>query len=359
MKFNQNNLSKVVFIININVNKRKTMNKKLLTTSALAGVVALAGTSFAELKIGGNLEYTYNAASSTSTIKSTNGQGFEENISISNSKDTDFGTLSYGFNLENGATEGPNLTLTNGDTTFQIGADSFANLSTSVIPNTGEAYQTVAGNVNGLAYKTAFDMGAGDGPGRKNGIGYALAQKVAGGSLSVRYVANTDQDNVSSAGDVGRTGGSSTRVIYSGSLGVEGLNVMAGWAQDDATGAKTQKGKAKTFGAAYNFGQITVGAQRKNYEPLDTVAAQDEYKVNEFGIGFAASDNLTLSVVHITTDGDKDGTDFANKEKITGVGIGYNLGGIAVELSYADVQDAGGVSGSDGDAFQFRTVQKF
>jgi len=235
--------------------------------------------------------------------------------------------------------------LTNGDTTFQIGADSFANLSTSVIPNTGEAYQTVAGNVSGLAYKTAFDMGAGDGPARKNAIGYALAQKVAGGSLSVRYVGNTDQDNASSAGDVGRDGGSSTRVIYSGSLGVEGLNVMAGWAEDEATGSKTQKGKAKTFGAAYNFGQITVGAQRKNYEPLDTAVAQDEYKVNEFGIGFAASDNLTLSVVHITTDGDSNGTDFANKEKITGVGIGYNLGGIAVELSYADVQDAGGASG--------------
>jgi len=335
------------------------MNKKLLTTSALAGVVALAGSSFAELKIGGNLEYTYNAASSTTAATSTNGQGFEENISISNSKETDFGTLSYGFNLENGSTEGPNLTLTAGDTTFQIGADSFANLSTSVIPNTGEAYQTVAGNITGLAYKTAFDMGAGDGPARKNGIGYALAQKVAGGSLSIRYVGNTDQDNASSAGDVGRQGGSSTRVMYSGSLGIEGLNVLAGWAQDDTTNTSTAKGKAKTFGASYNFGQFTVGAQRKNYEPLDTIAAQDEYKTTELGIGFAASDNLTVSLVHITTDGDTNGTDFAEKEKITGIGVGYNLGGIAVELSYADVSDAGGTKGSDGEAFQFRTVQKF
>ena len=340
------------------------MNKKLLTTSALAGIVALSGASFAETKVGGNLEYTYNAASAVTSLASANGSGFEENISISSSKDTDFGKLSFGFNLEGTSslgTEGANLTLkTEGGTTIQIGADSAPNLSQSVIPNTGEAYQTVAGNVDSLAYKTSFNLGAGGTNLRKNGIGLHVGQDVAGGNLSVRYVPNSDNDLISGAGDQSQTGRSSTRVLYTGSLGVEGLKVMAGWAQDDAADANTAKGKAKTLGVAYNFGQITVGAQRKNYEPTAaTAAAQDEFKTNEFGIGFAASDNLTLSLVHIVTDGDNNGTDFASKEKITGVGIGYNLGGIAVELSYADVSDAGGSSGSDGEAFQFRTIQKF
>ena len=336
------------------------MNKKLLTTSALAGIVALTGTSFAETKIGGNLEYTYNAASAVTSLASANGSGFEENISISSSKDTDFGKLSYGFNLENGSTEAPNLTLkTESGTTIQIGADSAPNLSQSVIPNTGEAYQTIAGNVGDLAYEVGFDMGAGQGVTRKNAVGLHIGQNVAGGNLSVRYVPNTDNDNASAAGDVGQSGTSTTRVLYTGSLGVEGLKVLAGWVQDEASAANTAKGKGRTFGAAYNFGQVTVGAQRKNWEPTAATASQSEYKVNEFGIGFAASDSLTLSLVHIVTDGDNSGTDFASKEKITGVGIGYNLGGIAVELSYADVSDAGGTSGSDGEAFQFRTVQKF
>ena len=339
------------------------MNKKLLTTSALAGIVALTGTSFAETKIGGNLEYTYNAASAVTSLASANGSGFEENISISSSKDTDFGKLSYGFTLEGTSslgTEGANLTLKTADgTTIQIGADSAPNLSQSVIPNTGEAYQTIAGNVGDLAYEVGFDMGAGQGVIRKNAIGLHIGQDVAGGNLSVRYVPNTDNDNASAAGDVSQGGTSSTRVLYTGSLGVEGLKVMAGWVQDDASNANTAKGKGTTFGAAYNFGQVTVGAQRRNWEPTAATASQSEYKVNEFGIGFAASDSLTLSLVHIVTDGDNSGTDFASKEKITGVGIGYNLGGIAVELSYADVSDAGGTSGSDGEAFQFRTVQKF
>ena len=160
------------------------MNKKLLTTSALAGIVALTGTSFAETKVGGNLEYTYNAASATSKAASANGSGFEENINISSSKETDFGTLSYGFTIENAATEGANLTLkTESGTTIKIGADSAPNLSQSVIPNTGEGYQTIAGNVGTLAYEVGFDMGAGEGVIRKNAIGLHIGQDVAGGNL--------------------------------------------------------------------------------------------------------------------------------------------------------------------------------
>ena len=52
------------------------MNKKLLTTSALAGVVALAGSAFAETKVSGNLEYVFNSASATSAAASSQGQGF-------------------------------------------------------------------------------------------------------------------------------------------------------------------------------------------------------------------------------------------------------------------------------------------
>ena len=339
------------------------MNKKLLTTSALAGVVALAGSAFAETKVSGNLEYVYNATSATTSLASANGSGFEENIKISNSRDTDFGTFSYGFNLENAGTEAPHMQLVAGDTTIQIGADAFANLSQTVVPNTGEAYQTVASGIGDLHYEIAFDMGAGDTSGigvqRKNGIGLGIAQKVAGGTVAARYVPNTAQANTNTAGGTAQSGTSSMMAQYKGSLGVEGLTVMAGYAKDEAYGANKADGKAKTFGAAYTMGALTVGAQRKVYEDVNTVAAQSEYKANEFGIGYVVNDNLTLSINHIVTDGDYQGTALANKEKITGIGIGYNLGGIALELTYADVSDVAGVAGSDGEAFQLKTVQAF
>ena len=338
------------------------MNKKLLTTSALAGVVALAGSAFAETKVSGNLEYVLNSASATSAAASSNGQGFEDNIQISNSKDTDFGKFSYGFRLENASTEGAHMTLTAGDTTVQIGADSFSNLSATVVPNTGESFQTVVAGIGTVSYETSFDMGASDsgsGVARKNAIGLGIAQKMAGGALSVRYVPNTAQANTTNPGTTDNSGTSSIQANYKGSLGVEGLNVMVGYAKDDSFGANTQDGKATTFGAAYTVNGITVGAQRRNYEDVNTAAAQSEYETNEFGIGFAVNDNMSIALQHIVTDGDNAGTNYASKEKITGVGIGYNLGGIAIELSYADVSDANGTSGSDGEAFQLKTVQAF
>jgi hypothetical protein len=337
------------------------MNKKLLTTSALAGVVALAGSAFAETKVSGNLEYVFNSASATTAAASSQGQGFEDNIQISSSKDTDFGKLSYGFRLENASTEGAHLTLTNENTTVQIGADSFTNLSATVVPNTGEAFQTIIQGVGAVAYEIAYDLGESDSNtnARKNGIGLGVAQKFDGGTLSLRYVPNTAQGNTTNPGTTDNSGTSAVMAKFQGNLGVEGLNVMLGYAKDKASGATAEDGKATTYGAAYTINGITIGAQRKNFEQMATAATQDEYKTNEYGIGFAVNDNLSVALQHIVTDGDLNGTDFAKKEKITGIGIGYNLGGIALELSYGDVNDANGVDGSDGEAFQLKTVQSF
>ena len=58
------------------------MKNKLLLTSALAGVVALAGSAVAETKVSGNLEYVMNNTSGATAATSSQGSGFEENIKI-------------------------------------------------------------------------------------------------------------------------------------------------------------------------------------------------------------------------------------------------------------------------------------
>ena len=67
------------------------MKNKLLLTSALASVVALAGSAVAETKVSGNLEFVSNNASATTAAASANGNGFEENIRIDSSKDIALG----------------------------------------------------------------------------------------------------------------------------------------------------------------------------------------------------------------------------------------------------------------------------
>ena len=336
------------------------MKNKLLLTSALASVVALAGSAVAETKVSGNLEFVSNNASATTALASVNGNGFEENIRIDSSKDIALGKLSYGFNIENAATEGAYIQVTSkGGLTAQIGADSFMNLSSTVVPNTGEAYQTIAGNIGALAYESSFNLGENADLARKNAVGLGISQAFGKNTVAVRYTPNTAQANANSAGGNAQSGTSTIKYMFTGDLGVSGLKVAAGYAKDEGYAATPADGKGKTIGAAYTVGKVTVGAQRKIYENIATAATQDEFKTNEFGIGFAVNDSLSVSLNYIETDGDNDGTDFASKEKITGIGIGYNLGGIALELSYADVENVAGTTGADGEAFQLRTVQKF
>ena len=54
-----------------------------------------------------------------------------------------------------------------------------------------------------------------------------------------------------------------------------------------------------------------------------------------------------------------EGVKAASDEEIVMVGVGYNLGGIAIDINYADVENLGNTSGSDGEFLQIRTIQKF
>jgi hypothetical protein len=150
------------------------MNKKLLATTAIAGL-GLSFAASADVKISGNIEYVKQAvsASKVSALASDDFEGIESNVSFKASKDTDLGNLAYGFNLENGAEEGAHLQLSSGNVVFHIGSDSFQNLSTTVVPNTGESWQTVAGGTGALAYESSFDLGAAT---TKNAFGYAFIQ---------------------------------------------------------------------------------------------------------------------------------------------------------------------------------------
>jgi hypothetical protein len=330
----------------------KQMKNKLLATTAIVGL-GLSGSAFAEVKLGGNIEYTGNYVTGKTAADSTSKDGIEDNIQFTGSKDTDFGSVSYGFKLENGSTEGANITFNAGSAMFQLGADAFQSISGTTVPNTGEAFSTVT-SVLSTAYNTNF---AADGT-NKNAFGYALGFKGDAGTASIRVTPDSSAGNNQNALG-GGTGTPTMTVMFSGNLGVDGLNVLAGAFKQDAGDGNTEEGKSNVATASYNFGGLTAGVGYKTHENQATTAAQDEYKSIELGLGYAVSDQLSLALQYITTDGDTNGIDYTSKEKITGLGIGYNLGGVALEVSYADVENIGGTNGSDGEVLQIRTVQKF
>jgi hypothetical protein len=332
-------------------------NKLLLTTALATSLVAVNTVSFAAASVSGSIEYTYNSAEDTAS--DTEGAlGVESTVKFSGSTDAEIGTITSGFNLEDAAIEAPHIKVTNGDTTVGVGADFAPNLSVTFLPNVGDPAETVAKNVGSALVETTNAGGT-----IKNGQGLLLSQKFDGGNISMFLVPDSvkntqggggDSSNVNSADE----SGSGYNVVFTGNLGIDGLSVLAGI--NDTTGKNgAEDGGAQKVGVQYNFGSVTVGLHRDKVENVALAASQDEYTTTGVGLAFAVNDNFSVSASFQRTDGDTNGVDVAAEEEIRMISAGYNLGGLGLEISYAEIEDVAGTAGSDGDAFQIRTVSKF
>ena len=331
------------------------MKNKLLLTTAIAGLTAITGFAHAETKVSGNMEQTFKA-SSVDSGDSGRGLGTEMNIGLSSSKDLDNGLkASYGFNLEmdnDGADAIGDvyyMTIGAGNVSFSIARDNGQNLSSTMVPHISDQAGTVVdgetlGNVSSVADAHNYDHVRIDG-------------KVLGGTLTLRYAPDTGN---STAGDsaIVDTGKSASEIIYSGSLGVDGLKVQAGTTKVDGTTSADEDIKFTKYGASYNFGQFAAGADLRK-EDSGTVASKVEKEAVRYGITFAANDNISFGVSYQETEKKTAGVKSANDEETILVGVGYNFGGLGIDLNYAQVDNLGNTANKDAEFFQIRTIQKF
>jgi hypothetical protein len=327
------------------------MKNKLLLTTAIASV-AFAGSAFSETKIGGNLEQTF-VASSKDGSASESGRGFgaEHNISLSASKDLDNGlTASYGTVLEDGVADTHYLTVGTDTIKFSVARDNGNNLSSSAIPYIGDSFTSI----NQLGAVTSNTLSASD----YHNVEHArIDVSAAGGTFTLGYAPDLDTSRPSDSG-VTDTGQSAQALIYKGNLGVDGLNVLAGIEKADGQGNNTDA-ENKQFGASYTFGAITVGAERQQTENSAAAASQVKLDTDSIAVTFAANDNLTVGLYSSETEETIGSTDSANDEEIKMIQVGYNLGGLGLSISYAEVENISNVAGTDGEQLQIRTIQKF
>lgn len=94
-------------------------------------------------------------------------------------------------------------------------------------------------------------------------------------------------------------------------------------------------------------------------ESTDLTAAQVDTQTDKAGITFAASDTVSLGLNYLETERKSGGAKDANDEEIIMVSVGYNFGGLGLEMTYAEVENAGNAANIDAEAFQIRTIQKF
>jgi len=329
------------------------MKNKLLLTTAIASV-AFAGSAFSETKIGGNLEQTFNALSDEGA-DSKRGFGAEHNISLSASKDLDNGlTAKYGTVLEDGNADTHYLTVGTDTVTFSVARDNGNNLSASAIPFIGDAFTSFAGGSSTAITTTTNTLGDANYHDKEHA---RIDAKVMGGTVTLGYAPDM---GTSRPGDSGITeaGNSATGIIYSGSLGVDGLKVLVGQETADGEGS-AKDAENKQFGASYNAGQFSVGVEKQEEEDAAVAASQIKTETVTVGATFAVNDNFSIGAYNIETEKTDGGTKAANDEEIQMVQIGYNLGGLGLSISYAEVENVGNAANQDAEQLQIRTIQKF
>jgi hypothetical protein len=332
------------------------MKNKLLLTTAIAGLVVIGGVAQAETKISGNLEQTFTAVSddASSGAASTSGLGAEYNIGLSSSAELDNGlTAKFGFNLEANnsaaAADVHFLTIGNDTMSVSIARDNGNNLSATGIPHISDTASTV---LSTAAYN---NLGISKSDGHNDDHIRADVNGL-GGTLTLRYVP-TDGGTGGQSAPAVEGNNSAYDVIYRGSLGVEGLSVVAGMHRVEGTGTKEDLELDK-YSVAYNFGQFAVGVERQDSKDSAAVGSQDELKSTSASVTFAVNDKMSVGFARYQTERTDAGVKDPDEEKINMIGVGYSLGGIAIDVNYAMAENFNNTT-QDRDVLQIRTIQKF
>ena len=190
-----------------------------------------------------------------------------------------------------------------------------------------------------------FQANIGAAPGQKFGI--AALQKTPVGTFSVNYVPVNEAPGTSEsyANTAATAGKAAYEVGFVGDVGVKGLNVIAFKNSEEQLAGKTAKREATNYGASYNFGAVTVGANKKDHKGSGSLSTTAEITEKQYAIAYALTPTLTLGARLDKADG---GGTTAEAE-IKSVQLGYNLGAISVIAGVADVENILGGTATNQD----------
>ena len=326
------------------------MKNKLLLCSALVSAVALTSGVNAETKVGGNLEQVWTSVSRDKTDKKIDGAdafGSETNISLSSSKELDNGMkASFGFVTEDGNTDAHFITIGTDTVAVTVGRDRGDSIDADVLPYISDDIATVTGAVGG-SFSNGTTAHNADHIDLKANLGVA--------SITARYAPSTNGGGADDGAVAGKdSGGASTEFVIKGNFGVEGLSVLIGQNENkENTDSGNEADKIKKYGATYNFGQFSIGAQKGTVDA--GAGANTKTSNTSYGATFAANDNLTVGLY--IGKSDKNGE--AKDEESKMIQVGYNLGGIGLEIGHMQIENIGYSSGDDADITFIRTIQKF
>ena len=363
--------------------------KNMLTRTALVGSALLLSTTLvnAQTTVSGNLAINYKGVSSDQTNavrKAYRFFGKEAQINIANKGKLSNGMdYAAGFSLElDGADVNSNNSYNNallqgatnentyidfiaGNTTITFGADHIQNPDNSMANLVGiiDMDDAVSG-VQQAADANAVTSFVTTANSAYQAYGVGVIQTIPNiGKISLNYtpdrttgLANGDTLSVNTTNNKATqydAGNSAYEVGFVGDLGVKGLQVQAFYNKSDSGIAGFADLKGQMYGARYNFGQITVAAQRGVTK--SAAATSIELESDSFAAAYAVTPALSVGVSY----GKTDKTNTTVDETIKQLSVGYNLGPVTVGASYAKVGDLGNATGVDGETIVLQASTRF
>ena len=377
--------------------------KKLMLTTAIASVLTTA--AIAQTSITGELRLNYKdvsmskGAAGTATVKDrAYGFGAEQQINFATKGKINLGGLDYaaGFSIENDGEQTGTLfnenvymdfTNASSGTTISIGRDhiqrSDSDFSATNLVGFSPNELTQTTNAAG---STWFAQNLG--PAASQQYGIALLQSTPVGRFSYNFVPNNAKSSTAAANSqglastTGTTLSDRTTVVdadtvgtaasenvnpntttayeygFVGNLTVNGLQVHYFKSKNNdftqAWNTTAVSAEAKNYGVRYNFGQFSLGANKKVYN--GEAATLTETTETAFAAAYAINNNLSIGV--IKAEADRNTAETAD-QTVKGINLGYNLGPVALAAGYAKTSDALGKAGADNDVFMIRLLGAF
>jgi hypothetical protein len=359
-----------------NNNKKEKMKNKLLLSSALLGSLVIGSSSYAQTTVTGSISLSLKSLDSYNSATNATGAGRsfgrESQLNIQNKGKLNNGmdyAAGFSFEQDGGQTgdfsdENVYVDFISGDTTFTIGQDHIQNTNrTKGVLLGNDAFDLAAGNnysvttaLTGVG--AGFIQSAGANPAQAMGVG--IVQKTPFGSVSALYVPTNG--NSGSDDTVANLSGTNSTILesdresafeigFEGNLGVKGLAVHYFYNEEGKNQGQTRDLQGINYGASYNMGQITAGYNRKETEFGASTLIR---KQNEFGLAFAATPNLTLAANYTVVDSNAAS---AVEAKSKSIGIGYNLGPVAVVGQLAKMENITNTAGTGDVDVAFVRVQ--
>ena len=362
--------------------------KNMLTRTALVGSALLLSATLANAQttVSGNLAINYKGVSSDKSDAVRKGYQFfgkEAQINIANKGKLSNGMeYAAGFSLEfDGADANANNVYNNallqgatnentyidfiaGNTTVTFGADHIQNPDNSMANLVGiiDMDDAVSGVQGGSADAVTSFVTTANSAYQAYGVG--VIQTIPNiGKISFNYtpdrtngLANGDTLSVNATNNKATqydTGNSAYEIGFVGDLGVKGLQVQTFMNKSDSGIVGFADLKGEMYGARYNFGQITVAAQRGKTKSAAAVPITVES--DSFGVAYAVTPALSVGLSYGKTDKTLTTAD----ETIKQLSVGYNLGPVTVGASYAQVDNLGNTAAVDGDSIVLQASTRF